>query len=723
MSSFYRSYFLFLWKNYRQKVRGSGDTCCEIMTPITLIALFALLFAFTDKTSVPVTTYECAGRFGDSGGADFAYLPRALNASNRRLAVVGGAASAFTAHLAAHYPGLSAADLAPLNCGLLQIDAIVYNAAAFFPPFSPDLVLNFDTEAALEAYVLGGSYGVDAAHPGIEMAVVFDATSATIPGQGAWAYRLRPNVSNVPPTAIVGDPLQIGPNFQVVTNYFFGRAETGGLVPGIVPLQLAVDRFVLGSRAAPLENALAGAAADAAAFLLQWNCSNYTPDAATATALSNFFGSHALLPQRVRIAPFPTRPYSVMNFYAVVSSVLALFFVISLLFPSFNLIRGIVIEKEMRLREGMRMMGMSDLAITAAWFTTYSCGSFLVIAVAITLTIKLSFFPRSDGLLLFAIFWLFGIASTSLCYLLSVFFSRSKVASNLGALLFLAAFFPYFKVNGDDATSADKGWASLSASVAFGLALDAITTLEAANVGSTFLTLNAKVKGYTVRSALFFMAFDAVAYMALALYLAAIVPGEYGVPQPWWFPLSPATWDPSGYGGLGFWDAWAAFRKGSRHATHPRSTQFGGGAATSLMRGEVGEDGLSAEVSALVSELASGPNFEAPSSALCDLGRVGRSLAVRGMRKTFDTPDGVKLAVSGVDLDMYEGQIFALLGHNGAGKTTLISMLTGLIAPTSGNAWVNGLSVSGDLARMRESMGVCEWGKSKPGAGAGAKRP
>jgi ATP-binding cassette subfamily A (ABC1) protein 3 len=42
---------------------------------------------------------------------------------------------------------------------------------------------------------------------------------------------------------------------------------------------------------------------------------------------------------------------------------------------------------------------------------------------------------------------------------------------------------------------------------------------------------------------------------------------------------------------------------------------------------------------------------------------------------------------------MYSGQIFALLGHNGAGKTTAISMLTGLIEPTKGNAEVFGIDI------------------------------
>jgi ATP-binding cassette subfamily A (ABC1) protein 3 len=710
MSSFFRSYSLFLWKNYRQKVRGSGDTCCEVMTPIILIALFAWLYAVTDNTTFPATTYECAGRFGDSGASDFAYLPRALNASNRRLGLVGRAAPAFATHLAFNYPGLSASDIAPLNCHSLNPNTTSTTAAAFFPSFN-GLTIQFPTEAAMEAYILDEKYGTDAAHPGIELAVVFDDTSSVTTRTGAWAYRLRPNITSfpnhIPDTSKAGDPLQIGPNLDLLSNYFFSYSGTTGInVPGIVPLQLAVDRFILGSRAAPIDaNAVNGEFADLAAFLLEWNCSNFNPDASTILAVNNFFSSHAMLPQRVRVAAFPTHSYQLTQFYAFVSSVLALFFVISLLFPSFNLIRGIVMEKETRLREGMRMMGMSDLAITAAWFTTYAFGIFLIIAFAIALTVKLSFFPRSDFFLLFMLFWLFGIASTALCYLISVFFSRSKVASNLGALLFIASFFPYFKVNGADASTAGKGWASLSASVAFGLALDAITTLEASNVGSTFPTSNALVKGYSVQQALYYMAVDAVLYMLVALYLSTVVPGEFGVPQPWWFPLSPATWDPAGYGGRGLFDAWRAFLKGARHA--PRNNNKfslnSDESSTSLIQGG-DEQGLSA----LINEPASGPHFEAPSNALLDLGRAGRGLAVRGMRKAFDTPDGIKIAVAGVDLDMYEGQIFALLGHNGAGKSTLISMLTGLIPPTAGDAWTYGLSVSGDLARMRESMGVCE---------------
>ena len=54
-----------------------------------------------------------------------------------------------------------------------------------------------------------------------------------------------------------------------------------------------------------------------------------------------------------------------------------------------------------------------------------------------------------------------------------------------------------------------------------------------------------------------------------------------------------------------------------------------------------------------------------------------------------------------------DGDICALLGRNGAGKTTTISMLTGLLPPTSGEMRVNGLDVVRALPAVRRHLGVC----------------
>jgi len=63
-------------------------------------------------------------------------------------------------------------------------------------------------------------------------------------------------------------------------------------------------------------------------------------------------------------------------------------------------------------------------------------------------------------------------------------------------------------------------------------------------------------------------------------------------------------------------------------------------------------------------------------------------------------------AVDGISLNVKEGEVFALLGPNGAGKTTTISMLCGLLAPTSGSAVVAGFDAHTEPLKVRQSIGV-----------------
>ncbi len=63
-------------------------------------------------------------------------------------------------------------------------------------------------------------------------------------------------------------------------------------------------------------------------------------------------------------------------------------------------------------------------------------------------------------------------------------------------------------------------------------------------------------------------------------------------------------------------------------------------------------------------------------------------------------------AVDRLDLCISQGELFALLGVNGAGKTTTIKMLTCLIKPDSGDAFVNGNSIIADTAAVKSIIGV-----------------
>ena len=66
-----------------------------------------------------------------------------------------------------------------------------------------------------------------------------------------------------------------------------------------------------------------------------------------------------------------------------------------------------------------------------------------------------------------------------------------------------------------------------------------------------------------------------------------------------------------------------------------------------------------------------------------------------GLTKIYTRADGTQVnAVQGIDFVIRKGEIFSLLGPNGAGKSTTISMISGLIPPTSGDATIGGFSIT-----------------------------
>ena len=77
-------------------------------------------------------------------------------------------------------------------------------------------------------------------------------------------------------------------------------------------------------------------------------------------------------------------------------------------------------------------------------------------------------------------------------------------------------------------------------------------------------------------------------------------------------------------------------------------------------------------------------------------------IETHGLGKLF----GDFAAVTDVDLDVGRGELLALLGPNGAGKTTTVRMLSALLRPTSGSAWVAGHNVVEQPMKVRQKMGL-----------------
>jgi putative ABC transport system ATP-binding protein len=82
-------------------------------------------------------------------------------------------------------------------------------------------------------------------------------------------------------------------------------------------------------------------------------------------------------------------------------------------------------------------------------------------------------------------------------------------------------------------------------------------------------------------------------------------------------------------------------------------------------------------------------------------------LRVRGLRKEYGSGEGLVRAVDEVDLEVFRGEVLAVMGPSGCGKSTLLHLLGGLDRPTAGKIWLKGRRIDDlserALAQMRQT--------------------
>ena len=203
--------------------------------------------------------------------------------------------------------------------------------------------------------------------------------------------------------------------------------------------------------------------------------------------------------------------------------------------------------------------------------------------------------------------------------------------------------------------------------MAFGVYIIAIS--ESRGVGMDWSNINQATvpnDNLTLLLILAMMLLNSFIYLLITWYVTEAFPGEYGVALPWYFPFTKQYWIPNN-------------SQDSHHHFEIRSN--------SQIADEIQQQRQNNE------------NIEKDPPNLC------AGIKIINITKTYDS--GKTFAVSGINLNIFHGQITALLGHNGAGKTTTISILTGLFKPTSGTAQVNGYDIRTNMNAVRSSLGIC----------------
>ncbi|XP_025262177.1 ATP-binding cassette sub-family A member 5 isoform X2 [Camponotus floridanus] len=327
----------------------------------------------------------------------------------------------------------------------------------------------------------------------------------------------------------------------------------------------------------------------------------------------------------------------------------------------------IVGEKENKIKEGMKIMGLNDSVFWLSWFIIYSVFVFLLSAVGVVLLFTLQMFQHTHFLPIFLLVVLYSFSVIMFAFMITPFFDKSRTAGVLGNFAVTILSLMYFiQVFVDDSSSVSFWLVSLLSPTGVALAMDKALVLDLQGEGVNFDNLWSG-PGIPFGGSLIMMTLDIFLYACLAYYLDSVIPSEYGTKKPPWFCFVP-----------GFW----CQRKVQRV---PSSN----GESNSFIPGEE----TNRDVEPVVREMK---------------GR--EAIRIADLYKSYHKCRKPEIkAVNGINLTIYEGQITAILGHNGAGKTTLFNILTGLTSPTAGTALIFGYDVrdSNDMRAIRSMTGVC----------------
>lgn len=203
-----------------------------------------------------------------------------------------------------------------------------------------------------------------------------------------------------------------------------------------------------------------------------------------------------------------------------------------------------------------------------------------------------------------------------------------------------------------------------------------------------------------------------------AWYIDKVIPSEYGTQLPFYFPFLPSYWfgitKPEATKGKytvkslasalrKLWPPYQSYRSVGDvdEEVTPTTNNPLHAEEESLERSLISED-----VKLDLQYMANNPFLE-PISAELKQQMTGdantKCISIRGLRKEFGSiasGSEKRIAVAGLDMDLFQGQVTVLLGHNGAGKSTTIGMLVGLVPPTSGTAIMpGGFSITGFSAQ------------------------
>ena len=328
-----------------------------------------------------------------------------------------------------------------------------------------------------------------------------------------------------------------------------------------------------------------------------------------------------------------------------------------------------VLEKETKAKEGMKIMGLTDGIYFMSYFIQYT-----VIALfdaVINAVIFLYVFKQVPYIVFFSIFFLFSMNVFALAFLFQSFIDKTKETLIISILVYFTMFFLCLLVADESSSYTLKIVLSVFPPVTIYNAITLLAKFETHFRPFHSSDIYEKYTNYRIIMMIILLSGDLILYLFLGYYLQNVLPHDFGIRKPWYFI---------------FKKLFCIKNKRSEYHNQTEETN------------NIDNDDI-------FGNLPVNENFQSE-EIYKDMTHPTDTFRIRNLVKQFG--DG-KIAVNHVDLNFYKNEIFALLGHNGAGKTTMISMLTGLYEATSGEAIYDGINVISpeNIDSFRRRVGIC----------------
>uniref|UniRef100_A0A0X3Q4R1 ABC transporter domain-containing protein n=1 Tax=Schistocephalus solidus TaxID=70667 RepID=A0A0X3Q4R1_SCHSO len=395
--------------------------------------------------------------------------------------------------------------------------------------------------------------------------------------------------------------------------------------------------------------------------------------------------SNPLLPVEMKFVPGSC--YQVDPMLRIFASNMPMIIVIIWICNVVFAVRAIVYEKECRLKEFTKVMGMGNFVHWLNWWTV-SCVTMGAPSLCTALVFKFGgIFPNSDFFVILCCLLAYLWSIIPQAFFVSVFYTKANFAAVVSGIFYFVMFIPYAFVLLYDLDYIEFSAISLCPQVALALAFTRLGDLERTGQGAQWNNLwgtELTNENFTLGNCLVMLLLDGILALVCTAYLEAVLPGTYGVPQKWYFLCTSTFWKDF-YGKC-------CCRRNNRYEDHGSGDAELPPSSSSLSFS-----------SSYCAQQPTTPIYDQFHEPPPDKYSVG--VSIRGLTKTYH--GGKQTAVNNLWADFYEGQITSFLGHNGAGKTTTMSILTGIYPASSGGAYICGKNIKTEMSAIRTFLGLC----------------